>query len=362
MKNNLRLNKTAVTQPTVKPHRCIKLGLDVHAESIRVVRMLDAATPQPAQKMTQPDFLKWVQKQLALADEVYSCYEAGPMGFGLHRKLIAMGIRNVVVRPQCLDDFMARMKTDKIDALGLAKRLDFYVQGNRTALAVIRVPSEKEEQERALSRQREQLVRTTKQLAAQGRSLMLYQGFRVIGVWWRRQWPELCRRLPEWLVQRLEVFRGVLLVLDKQVNALTTQLETAAPSGLPYGLGPLSFEVIRREIGDWKRFKNRRQVGSFTGLCSGVSSSGNKRRTLSINKCGNPRLRSALVVAAWRFLQYQPQSRLLQKWKHVLLTRRQGGSSKKRAIVAVARQLMVDLWRWQTDRIKPKELAWRMAA
>ena len=255
MKNNLCLNKTAVTQPTVKPHRCIKLGLDVHAESIRVVRMLDAATPQPAQKMTQPDFLKWVKKQLALADEVYSCYEAGPMGFGLHRKLIAMGVRNVVVRPQCLDDFLARMKTDKIDALGLAKRLDFYVQGNRTALAVIRVPSEKEEQERALSRQREQLVRTTKQLAAQGRSLMLYQGFRVIGVWWRRQWSELSRRLPEWLIQRLEVFRAVLLVLDKQVNALTTQLETAAPSGLPYGLGPLSFEVIRREIGDWKRFK-----------------------------------------------------------------------------------------------------------
>jgi transposase len=150
-----------------KPYRCIKFGLDVHAASIQVARMIDGATPQPAQKMTPDEFVKWAAKQLLLADKVCSCYEAGPLGYGLHRKLLALGIENIVVRPHVLDEYRVRVKTDKTDALALVKRLDAYVRGNRKAFAVIRVPTEQEEQERAISRQREQLVREVRRVRAQ---------------------------------------------------------------------------------------------------------------------------------------------------------------------------------------------------
>jgi hypothetical protein len=145
---NIQNNAQADGVPVVsKQYRCIKLGLDVHADSIRVVRMIDGATPQPAQKMTPDEFPKWAAKQLTLADRVCSCYEAGPLGYGLHRKLLALGIENIVIRPLVLDEYRVRVKTDKTDALALTKRLDTYVRGNRKAFAAIRVPSEQEEQD-----------------------------------------------------------------------------------------------------------------------------------------------------------------------------------------------------------------------
>lgn len=311
--------------------------------------------------MIQTEFLEWAAKQLTLADQVCSCYEAGPLGYGLHRKLLALGVENIVIRPQVLDEYRLRVKTDKTDALALVKRLDAYVRGNRKAFAVIRVPTEKEEQERCISRQREQLVREVRRIGAQGRSLMLFHGFHVKGCWWRMHWKALRETLPGWLAERLEVFRAMLQVADAQVRKLTQVVEAQAPAARPRGLGPLSFEVIRREIGDWRRFTNRRQVGSYTGLCAGVASSGTTRKTLSINKCGNPRLRSSLVTLAWRLVQYQPRCRLIQKWKHILLNTQTPSSARKRAIVAVARQLAVDLWRWQTGRVQAEQLGWSMA-
>src|SRR5205807_2741417 len=138
--------------------KSIKLGIDVHADSYRVVRQVDHATPQPAQKFTPKDFLVWAKKQLELAQEVYSCYEAGPLGYGLHRQLQAMGIHNLVIRPQNWDELGRGVKTDKTDALALVQRLDRYVQGNAKALAVVRVPTPEQELARSQSRQREQLL------------------------------------------------------------------------------------------------------------------------------------------------------------------------------------------------------------
>jgi transposase len=152
----------------------------------------------------------------------------------------------------------------------------------------------------------------------------------------------------------------LLRVLDQQLRKLTQAIETQAPAARPRGLGALSFEVIRREIGDWRRFTNRRQVGSYTGLCAGVSSSGASRKTLSINKCGNARLRASLVTLAWRLVQYQPRCRLIQKWERILLKPQMTSGARKRAIVAVARQLAVDLWRWQTGRVQADKLGWCM--
>ena len=127
MKNqtNTNTHPTTETKLTVKIQR-IKLGIDVHADSYRVVRQLDNANPQPAQKFTPTDFLLWAKKQLAQAESVHSCYEAGPFGYNLHRALEALGIHNLVIRPQDWDELGKGVKTDKTDALALVQRLDRY--------------------------------------------------------------------------------------------------------------------------------------------------------------------------------------------------------------------------------------------
>jgi transposase len=118
----------------------IKLALDVHAASIVVARMVDGAKPQPPQTFKPAEFLKWAQKQKVLAQEVVSCYEAGPTGFWLHRQLTTLGIRNYVVCPTSLDERHGGVNNDRTDALELATRLDRYLAGNNRALAVVRVP------------------------------------------------------------------------------------------------------------------------------------------------------------------------------------------------------------------------------
>src|ERR1035437_5480809 len=99
-----------------KPHRSIKLGVDVHLDRYVVVRQIDGGAPQPPQRFSPAQFLEWVKKQMALAKRVYSCYEAGPFGYSLHRKLTALGVTNYVVRPRDWDEYGKKVKTDKRDA------------------------------------------------------------------------------------------------------------------------------------------------------------------------------------------------------------------------------------------------------
>lgn len=90
------------------------------------------------------------------------------------------------------------------------------------------------------------------------------------------------------------------------------------------------------ELCDWSRFKNRKQIGSYTGLCGGVSSSGQSHCDLSITKAGNARGRWSLIELAWRMVLYQPQSKVVQRWKHILLNPKAAARQKKRALVALA--------------------------
>jgi transposase len=116
----------------------------------------------------------------------------------------------------------------------------------------------------------------------------------------------------------LQVFRELIEAVDAKLKVLTAQIAQAAPQTKPLGLGNLTHEMLDREVGDWNRFKNRRQVGSYAGLTGGVSASGQSKADLSITKAGHPRLRSTLVEAAWRLLLYQSEYWLVKKWKHVL--------------------------------------------
>jgi transposase len=275
--------------------------------------------------------------------------------------LVALGVHNVVVQPVCLDEQHKGVNPDKSDAKALAQRLDRYVAGNAHALATVRVPTPDEEQKRIESRQREQLKREVKRVAAQGRSLLLTQGWREKKGWWEdRRWAVLQRKLPAWLIARLEIFRRVLATLTTELDAATTALEAAAPTVRPKGLGGLTYEVVEREIGDWQRFSNRRQVGSYTGLCGGVSASGQSTHLLPITKHGNVRLRTALVELAWRLVVWQRDCVLVKKWGHVFDNPRATKAAKKKAIVAMARQMAVDLWRWRTGKVKPETFGWTM--
>ncbi len=348
-------------QAAAKKYSTLKLGLDVHADQIVVVRIIEHGSPEPAQRLRVEDFLAWVQKQLALAHTVHSCYEAGPFGYGLHRQLAGLGVKNLVTQPVCLDERHRGVNNDKTDARQLALRLDRWVAGNDKALAVVRVPTEPQEQRRVESRQREQLRREAHRVAAQGRSLLLSQGCRQKGCWWKaRRWEALKTRLPAWLLERLEVFRRLLEALEKELAAANRAVRAAAPKLRPSGLGALTYETIEREIGDWQRFRNRRQVGSYTGLCGGVSASGRSVALLSITKHGNPRLRAALIELAWRLLLWQSQCKLVCTWRRVLGNPEATRASRKKAIVAIARQMAVDLWRWRTGRARPEDLGWRM--
>jgi transposase len=354
-KTSTNTHQPTTTQGAPKA-KCIKLGIDVHADSYRVVRQLDHATPQPAQKFKPKDFLAWARKQLDLAETVHSCYEAGPLGYGLHRALEALGIHNVVIRPQNWDELGRGVKTDKTDALALTQRLDRYVAGNRHALAVIRVPTPEQELARAQSRQREQLLAHRLRLEAQGRSFLLYHGVRVKGRWWQdRHWDLLQNQLAEPLLKLLTVIRDLALTVQAQVDAATLGLEQAA-TPQPRGVGALTSQVLEREILDWHRFQNRRQVASLTGMCPRVRASGLTQWSGAITKHGNRRLRTALVELAWRCVRFQPDYLPLQKWRPLLLSSKATGAAKKKAIVALGRRLAIDLWRINTGRTTAAKL------
>lgn len=358
MKTNTNTHVSTKPQTTTKA-KCIKLGIDVHADSYRVVRQIDNVTPQPAQKFTPKDFVVWAKKQLDQAEVVHSCYEAGPLGYSLHRALTKMGIRNVVVRPQNWDELHKGVKTDKIDALALAQRLDRYVQGNLTALAVIRVPTPEQELARSQSRQREQLLSHRLRLEAQGRSLLLFNGVRVRGRWWQsRHWDELKVQVSAPLLELLTVIRDLTLAVQTQLEAATVRLEKAATTQ-PRGVGALTSEVLEREILCWDRFKNRRQVASLTGMCPGIRSSGNTHHSGSITKHGNRRLRTALVELAWRWVRFQPDYKPVKRCWGVLSNSKSSGAAKKKAIVAMGRHVAIDLWRLNTGRTTRENLALR---
>jgi transposase len=330
----------------------LKIGLDIHREKFVVVAQYDHATPRPPQRFAPAEFLPWVQGRLREGLEVYVVYEACGFGYGLYRGLRQAGASCYVIAPQKLDEGHTRVKTDARDGQALCLRLDRYLAGNKNALAVIRVPSEEEERARHWGRQRQQLVAHRQKLEAQGRSLLLGHGLPAPGRWWRPQsWSHLGKLLPAWILSHLELYRPVLLALDQQIRSLSAELKKAAPAALPKGMGALSTVVISREICHWQRFTNRRQVSSYTGLCPGEYSSGTKRVTGSITKHGNGRLRAALVELAWRMVRYQPQYHAVQKRLTVLASGAQATRSlRKKAIVAVARQLAVDLWRLHTGR------------
>jgi transposase len=357
-KSNKKQNQgQAILGATEAKAKSIKLGVDVHRDRYVVVRIVDGGTPQPPQRFHPVEFMLWVAKQLALAEKVFTCYEAGPFGYSLHRQLEKLGAANYVVRPRDWDEYGKKVKTDKRDAKQLALHLDRYVNGNHDAFCVLRVPTPEQEQQRSITRQRESLQRERQRLAAQGRSHALYYGEHLQGEWWRdATWKSSAAKLSAIVVNLLEPLRRLIAALEIELKARTKEVEVAAPQQLPVGLGKLTSEILEREIVDWNRFKNRRQVASYTGLCPSEHSSSTRRFQGSINKHGNRRLRPVLVECLWRLNVFQPEYRAVKKWRSEFLNPKTSRARRKKLLVAMTRMFAVDWWRVRTGRCKAEEL------
>ena len=350
MNKHIEPNKSV----TVCKIESIKLGIDLHAATAMVVAQFDHAVPKPAQRIDTEKLLTWVAALKAKhpGASVHACYEAGPCGFWLYRELVALGVDCHVVAPVALN---GRRKTDQRDARALCDQLDRYTRGNTEAFSKVHVPSAVQEDQRALLRHRRKLVGEITRCSAAGRSAFLRLGQRVRGSWWlSSRWSELAEKLPNHtrfglgqLRAQIELLRAQLRETDQQVAALAERHRISAPRGV----GVLTWLTLMLEVVDWTRFKNRRQVASYTGLCPGEHTSGDNKRELSIDKHGNPRVRHLLIEAAWRLLRWQPQYPPLQK-----LLAANGGRGRKRMIVAVARRLAIDVWRLATGQTTPEKI------
>lgn len=351
MKHNSSLQ--AQGRAPVEAGVIIKLGLDVHARQITVCRQLGDATPQPAQAFPKERLLVWIKQQLSAGVAIHSCYEAGVMGYTLHRELSALGVHNIVVAPQKLSG-PKRQKTDALDARALVDRLDRWLRGNRHAFSVVRVPTPEQEQARAQARLRDHLGRMRRMAEARGRSLLLAHGFTAERYWWRQaKWLLLAPSLPGWLRSLVSEWQQTAVDFDRRERALRVQLEATAPKQLPKGVGALTWVILAREILDWSRFHNRRQVASYTGLCPGVHHSDGRGREGSINRCGNKAVRTALIELVWRLARWQPNYPPVR-----MLADRLALSPRKRRrhAAAAARRLAIDLWRLATGQSTPAKL------
>lgn len=353
----IHLDPQPRTPPQIPPAtaRVLKLALDVHLQEQVVAMQYDGSSPKPPQRFKPKDFPAWVQKQIAQDWQIIFCYEAGPFGYGLHRQLTELGVTNHVIRPRNWDAEHKRVKTDRTDALAMLTALDRFVAGNKHALALVRVPTPEQERSRTESRLRQSLRKDLKRIAQRGRGLALQYGYRLKGCWYGpRTWPQL--EIPGWLAKLLMPLQAAALALNQLVKEQTAHIETQSIQPRPKGLGKLTEQIITREVCDPKRFNNRRQVSSYLGLCPGEHSSGARQQRGHITKTGNPRLRWALIEAAWRLVRFQPDYRLCKKWREQILNPKLGAGRRKQLIVALARGFGVDWWRLCTGQTTAEKL------
>ena len=361
MKNQNQQPTPTSQEQTEAKAEVIKLGIDIHKRQYVVVQQVDGEAPKSPQKFSPEAFLRQAAKIKARAKRVVSCYEAGCFGYVLHRQLLSMGIENQVVRPRNWDEYGSKVKTDGRDARELCSCLDRWLAGNEHALSIVRVPTEEQERSRSLSRQRDTLAKEQKRLQNVGVSNGRYYGFELPMSWWKPcRFRKLEEELPGWFLDIIRPIQEILVAIASQLKAVTAREECKANRKLPVGLGALTASVLDQEFRDYTRFSNRREVASFTGLCPSEQSSGGTRRQGSINKHGNPRIRSKLVEFGWRLLQFQKEYEPVKKWQKKLAEQPKGKASKKKMIVAIAREFSVDWWRINTGQIEPEDVGLRV--
>jgi transposase len=297
---------------------------------------------------------------------VVSCYEAGRDGFWIHRALGARGIGNRVVDSSSIDvkRRRRRMKTDRLDALKLVHMLVRACAGEADAWSEVRVPSLAAEAARHVSRERTALTEEQTRLVNQLRSWLTTMGTtlpksRAEG-WWTvvRDWAGA--PLPVALQQRLARVDARLRLLAAQIATLETE-QAAAVASAPAdsavqrlvqlkGIATISAATLVDEGLVWRAFANRRQVGGLLGFAPLKYESGETSRDQGISRAGNNRLQRTMVQLAWSWVHWQPHS-ALTRW--YLARFGTGKRARKIGIVALARKLLIALWRWTAAGVVP---------
>jgi transposase len=334
----------------------IVIGVDVHLRSYYAARKIDnAAVGTVAKFGSQEEFLLYVERQRQQAEEVVVLYEAGPLGYVLYRRLKAQAVECYVCAADSTQQKQTRRKTNQIDARTLASNLFNYLNGNERAVRLVRIPSPEQERARLISRQCDSLVEERKRLGAKGNALLLSQGYGVCKDWWRpKAFERLSQGLIGWVLELLKVWVPLLRQLDELIAQAKAGLASRAKGARPKGAGAQSLVQLEAELLDWNLYSSKRKIGCLAGMVPSEWSTGTGQRLGSITKVGVPAIRRNVVEMVWRFKKFQPQYGPIQKWKEVL----EGSNRtlKKKAVVAIGRQLIVDLWRLQTGRTTAQEL------
>jgi transposase len=293
---------------------------------------------------------------------VRSCYEAGREAFWLHRALHAHGVDNVVVDPSSIavDRRARRAKTDRIDATALLRQLMHATAGDRRGWREVHVPSVDAEADRQLQREWEACKADRNRMRARLYSLLATQGVRVrltrhfldhlalVRVWDGQPLPTalVARLTREWTqYQHVEVRRRELLQarrarVEDATDTVATQVQHLTRLR---GIGPNGALTLSTELFAWRQFTNGRQIGACVGLTPTPYHSDQHIHEQGISRSGNRRVRALSVELAWKWLLWQPHSALSQ-WYHAHFG--QHRRARRIGIVALARKLLIALWRY----------------
>lgn len=298
---------------------------------------------------------------------VMSCYEAGRDGFWIHRALTALGLRNRVVDSASIEvnRRARRAKTDRIDAMKLVRMLVRVCCGERHVWSEVRVPSVADEAARHVSRERTALTQERTRLVNQMRGWLATWGCRLpsrrpVG-WWTtvRDWAraalpaEVQARLAR-AEARLEALTAHIAELDAaQKAAVLAAAPTSAARQLVQlkGVATTSASVLLEEGLVWRAFRNRREIGGILGFAPTPYDSGESTREQGISRAGNARLQAVSIQLAWNWVRWQPTSQLTQWY---LMNFGKGKRARRIGIVALARKLVIALWRYVTIGVVPK--------
>ncbi len=311
-------------------------------------------------------------------ERIVLAYEAGRDGFWLARWLRARAIEAYVIHPTSIPvpRDHKRAKTDRLDAAMLLRALLGWLRGERKHCSMAAIPTLEEEDDKRPSRERQNLVGERTRIINRMKSALARLGIRGFKPELRKAAERLGGlRLPEGAPippqTRAELGRELerLAVLRAQIKAIEQarqqRLERAPDRGPPamvrllariHGLGLETADLLTHEV-LYRRLRDARAVARYAGLTGSPDESGSKRRERGLAKAGNARLRTAMIQLAWRFLKFQPDSPLAQ-WHRARIAK---GARKTSAVVALARKLLIALWRMVNTGEVPEGLRLRPA-
>ena len=315
-----------------------------------------------------------VGRELKRPAEFISCYEAGYDGFWLHRLLEENGVRNYVIDPASLqvDRRARRVKTDNIDVTKLLRSLMAYLRGEPKVWSVVRVPTVAEEDDRRLHRERDRLINERVQHVNRIKGLCAVHGvyhyeplrldrmkrLEQLRTGDERELPPRVKAEIRRELRRLELVLQMIKVIEKERNAMALGKATST-----YGnakkvqqlvkIGSIGPEIATVLVGEvfYRQFNNRQQVGSYVGLTPSHFQSGASSRDQGISKAGNPKARTIMLELAWFWIRYQPNSPLTIWFRERVGTAK--GRIRRIAIVAMARKLLIALWRYVETGVVP---------